>query len=106
MVKKPDEDGFLLNIPNQEQFKKSLVELDSVVGELLDFLEIENLKNEYEIMLISEYEFMEVNHSISPNLILFQEGLLSTRKLQEVITLILNTVKHLQWQIIKLLMFM
>ena len=67
--------------PHSEQFKKSLFELDSVVGELLDFLESENLNYDYEIMLISEYGFMEVNHSISPNLTLLQEGLLSTRKI-------------------------
>ena len=34
-------------------------------------------------MILSEYNFNEVNNSVSPNLILRQHGLLSTRRIEE-----------------------
>ena len=71
------------NGPNSEQFKKSLKEIDSAIGELIDFLDSKNLRKDYEIMLLSEYSFSHVNNSISPNLILRQNGLLATRKIFE-----------------------
>ena len=64
------------------EFKKSLQELDSVIGKLLDFLDLNDLKNDYEIMLVSEYSFSNVNKSISPNLILRQQELLKTRQIK------------------------
>jgi len=39
--------------------------------------------NTYEIMILSEYNFNEVNNSVSPNLLLRQHGLLSTRRIEE-----------------------
>lgn len=70
------------NGPQSDEFKKSILELDGVIGSLLSFLEENNLK-EYEIMIVSEYGFNKVNKSISPNLILRQNGLLSVRKIKE-----------------------
>lgn len=71
------------NGPKSEEFKKSLLELDKIIGSLLSFLEENNLHKEYEIALLSEYGFNEVNKSVPPNLILRQSGLLSVRKIKE-----------------------
>jgi len=71
------------NGPKSEEYKKSLLELDKVIGSLLSFLEENNLLKEYEIMLLAEYGFNEVRKSIAPNLILRQNGLLSVRKIKE-----------------------
>ncbi|MBI5146886.1 MAG: alkaline phosphatase family protein [Thaumarchaeota archaeon] len=71
------------NGPESEEFKASLLELDKVVGSLLSFLEENNLFKEYEIAILSEYGFNSVTSSVSPNLILRENGLLSVRKIKE-----------------------
>lgn len=68
------------NGPTSEEFKKSLLELDKIIG---SFLEENNLLKEYEIVLLSEYGFNQVDKSVSPNLILRESGLLSVRKIKE-----------------------
>ena len=68
--------------PNSDEFKKSVDELDILIGDFLLFLNQE-YPNTYEIMILSEYNFNEVNNSISPNLLLRQHGLLSTRRIEE-----------------------
>lgn len=68
--------------PQSKEFQKSLVELDNLIGELLAFLESDNLQDEYEIMILSEYSFENVNKSISPNVILRDEGLVATRQIE------------------------
>ena len=67
--------------PESNEFKESVIELDSLLGNFSLFLD-EEFKNEYEIMILSEYTFNSVNRSISPNLILRQHGLLSTRRIE------------------------
>jgi len=69
------------NGPDSVEFTHSLSEIDTILGIFFAFLEEENLTNEYEIMLISEYGFNKVNESISPNMILNQNNFLSTRKI-------------------------
>ena len=66
--------------PNSVEFEKSVNELDDLLGDLLNFLN-ENFPDTYEILLISEYNFNTVKKSISPNLILRESGLLSTRRI-------------------------
>jgi predicted AlkP superfamily pyrophosphatase or phosphodiesterase len=68
--------------PASNEFKISLKEVDEFVGEILSFLEANHLTNEYGIMILSEYGFFTVNHSISPNLILRENKLLSIRKIK------------------------
>lgn len=68
--------------PTSKEFEKSVIELDDLIGEFLNFLNKE-LPNTYEILLLSEYSFNQVKKSFSPNLILRQHGLLSTRRIQE-----------------------
>ena len=68
--------------PESIEFQKSIMELDSLVGELVSFLDSEKLDDEYEIMIVSEYSFEKVNKSISPNVILRDEGLLKTRHIE------------------------
>jgi predicted AlkP superfamily pyrophosphatase or phosphodiesterase len=68
--------------PNSDEFKKSVDELDALIGDFLLFLNQE-YPNTYEIMILSEYNFNEVNNSVSPNLLLRQHGLLSTRRIEE-----------------------
>lgn len=70
------------NGPGSAEFKASLREVDGLVGEILSFLETNNLNNEYDIVILSEYGFSEVNHSVSPNLLLYENGLLSVRKIK------------------------
>jgi len=64
--------------PNSDEFRKSILELDKILGNFIEFLNSSGI-NEYEIILLSEYGFNSVNCSLSPNLILRNEGLLSTR---------------------------
>jgi len=68
--------------PNSNEFNASLQQVDSLIGEIMSFLEANNLTNEYNILILSEYGFFEVNNSISPNLLLRQNGLLSVRKIK------------------------
>ncbi len=68
--------------PQSNEFQKSLVELDNIIGELLEFLDSNNLQHQYDIMILSEYSFEKVNKSISPNVILRDEGFLSIRKIE------------------------
>lgn len=64
--------------PDSDEFRTSLVELDNLVGKMIN--EIDSLSiQDTEIMLLSEYGFSKVNKSLSPNIILRNEGLLSTR---------------------------
>ena len=66
--------------PESDQFSKSINELDELIG---DFNSFENhYKDQYEIMILSEYGFNSVNESISPNKILKNNGLLHTRTIQ------------------------
>ncbi len=67
--------------PQSNEFKQSLIEIDNVIGDLIDFLDANEFGNEYEIMIHSEYGFNDVNHSLSPNILLRQNGLLSTRNI-------------------------
>ena len=66
--------------PNSLEFKKSVAELDDIIGDFLIFLENE-FPNTYEIMILSEYTFNNVNTSLSPNLILRDNDFLSTRRI-------------------------
>jgi len=68
--------------PESTEFKNAVNELDDIIGDFLLFLNQE-FPNTYEIMILSEYNFNEVNNSISPNLILRENGLLSTRRIEE-----------------------
>ena len=68
------------NGPESQQYKKSIAELDDLIGEFLRFLDSQ-FKDEYEIIILSEYNFNTVKHSISPNQILKNEGFLKTRKI-------------------------
>ena len=65
--------------PNSSEFKKSVLEVDKLIGNLEDFLKTEKL--DYEIIIISEYGFNQVNNSISPNRILNENKLLLTRNI-------------------------
>ena len=65
--------------PDSNEFEKSLGELDSLVGQLIEFLDYHNLKDQYEIMILSEYSFENVTNSVSPNVILRDKGLLKVR---------------------------
>ena len=67
--------------PESDEFKESVIELDNLLGNFSLFLDQES-KNEYEIMILSEYTFNSVTKSISPNLILRKYGLLSTRRIE------------------------
>jgi predicted AlkP superfamily pyrophosphatase or phosphodiesterase len=67
--------------PESNEFKESVIELDELLGDFLLFLD-QDFKNEYEIMILSEYTFNSVNKSISPNLILRQHGLLATTRIE------------------------
>ncbi len=64
--------------PESDEFRQSILELDKILGDFVEFLNSSGI-NEYEIVLLSEYGFNSVNSSLSPNLILRNEGLLSTR---------------------------
>ena len=65
--------------PESIEFQKSLLEVDELIGNLIDFLQSEKL--EYEIIILSEYGFNQVNNSISPNIILNDNSLLQTRNI-------------------------
>lgn len=67
--------------PQSNEFKQSLVEIDNMIGDLLDFLDTNKFGDTYEIMIHSEYGFNEMNHSLSPNILLRQNGLLSIRNI-------------------------
>lgn len=67
--------------PQSDEYKKSLIELDELVGNFVMFLNSKNFDAEYELMIISEYGFNKVNNSLSPNIILRDEGFISTRKI-------------------------
>ncbi len=67
--------------PDSDEFKESIIELDNLLGDFSLFLDQE-FKNEYEIMILSEYTFNSVTKSFSPNLILRKHGLLSTRRIE------------------------
>ena len=69
--------------PESNEFRESVIELDNLLGDFLLFLD-QDFKNEYEIIILSEYTFNSVNKSISPNLILRQHGLLTTRRIEAV----------------------
>jgi len=69
--------------PTSNEYKKSLIELDEIIGNLILFLNSKKIDKEYELMIVSEYGFNEVNESISPNVILRNEGFLSTRKIDD-----------------------
>jgi predicted AlkP superfamily pyrophosphatase or phosphodiesterase len=66
--------------PDSLEFKKSVADLDDIIGDFLIFLENE-FPNTYEIMILSEYTFNNVNASLSPNLILRDNDFLSTRRI-------------------------
>ena len=68
--------------PESDEFKKSVDELDGLIGDFLLFLN-QQFNDTYEIMILSEYTFNEVNKSVSPNLLLRQQGLLSTRRIED-----------------------
>ena len=68
--------------PDSNEFKESLSELDDLIGNFSLFLNQE-FQDTYEILILSEYGFNNVNKSISPNLLLRQHGLLSTRRIEE-----------------------
>ncbi len=65
--------------PDSDEFRTSLIELDNLVGKMINELESFNIYKDIEIMLLSEYGFSKVGRSLSPNIILKNEGLLSTR---------------------------
>lgn len=71
------------NGPQSVEFKRSLIELDEIIGDFIEFLNSNKLTNEYEILLLSEYGFFEVNRSLSPNIILRNEELLSIRNIKD-----------------------
>ena len=63
--------------PESSEFENSILEVDKLIGDLIGFLESDNM--DYEIMIISEYGFNQVNNSVSPNTILNENSLLQTR---------------------------
>ena len=63
--------------PESSEFENSILEVDKLIGDLMGFLESDNM--DYEIMIISEYGFNQVNNSVSPNTILNENSLLHTR---------------------------
>ncbi|MCH1607874.1 MAG: alkaline phosphatase family protein [Nitrosopumilus sp.] len=65
--------------PDSVEFEKSISEVDELIGNLIDFLQLEKMK--YEIIILSEYGFNQVNNSISPNIILNENSLLQTRNI-------------------------
>jgi predicted AlkP superfamily pyrophosphatase or phosphodiesterase len=67
--------------PDSNEFSKSVYELDNLIGDFRNFLN-EEFPDTYEILLISEYAFNDVKKSASPNLLLRQNGLLSTRRIE------------------------
>jgi len=67
--------------PDSDEFKESVMELDNLLGDFSLFLN-QKFNDEYEIIILSEYTFNSVSKSISPNLILRQAGLLSTRRIE------------------------
>jgi len=64
--------------PSSNEFKQSLFELDNIIGDLIEFLN-SSVQNEYEIIIHAEYGFFDVKNSISPNIILRDNGMLATR---------------------------
>ncbi len=68
--------------PESIEFKKSVIELDDLIGDFMLFLN-QKYQNTYGMMILSEYTFNDVNTSISPNLLLRQHGLLSCRRIEE-----------------------
>ena len=65
--------------PDSAEFEKSLSEVDELIGNLIDYFQLE--KMEYEIIILSEYGFNQVDNSISPNIILNENSLLQTRNI-------------------------
>ena len=65
--------------PDSVEFEKSLSEVDELIGNLIDYFQLE--KMEYEIIILSEYGFNQVDNSISPNIILNENSLLQTRNI-------------------------
>ena len=59
--------------PDSAEFEKSLSEVDELIGNLIDYFQLE--KMEYEIIILSEYGFNQVDNSISPNIILNEYSL-------------------------------
>ncbi len=65
--------------PDSSEFQKSLSEVDELIGNLINFLHLEEM--EYEIIVLSEYGLNQVDNSISPNIILNENSLLQTRNI-------------------------
>tara|TARA_Y100000590_G_scaffold361534_1_gene418247 strand:- start:3891 stop:5195 length:1305 start_codon:yes stop_codon:yes gene_type:complete len=65
--------------PDSSEFKDSVLEVDKLLGDLKEFIDTEKL--DYEIIIISEYGFNQVNNSLSPNRILNENKLLEFRKI-------------------------
>jgi len=61
--------------PSSPQAKKARVEIDNLVGELIDFFE----KRGVEILILSEYAITEVNQAIPLNRVLRKHGLLKIK---------------------------
>ena len=68
--------------PRSDEFRKSVEDVDKQFADFIEFLKKSKNDSVYDILVVSEYGFYEVNKSLSPNLILRNNGLLSTRKIQ------------------------
>jgi len=67
--------------PQSNEFKNSLLELDNLVGIMINELKDQRVFGEIDFMLLSEYGFSKVNKSISLNVALRNAGLLSVRNI-------------------------
>jgi len=68
--------------PKSDEYRKSIEDVDKEVADFIEFLKKSKNDSAYEILIVSEYGFNQVNKSLSPNRILRNNELLSTRKIQ------------------------
>lgn len=69
--------------PDSEQARQSVRELDRVVGEFVEDLEERNLKDDTQLVILSEYAFRPVNRPIHINQILNENGYVSVKQVQD-----------------------
>ncbi len=64
-----------------QSLKQELKNVDELVGQILKTIEDNDMQDDTTIIGLSEYPFYDVSSSLSPNLILRDNGLLSVRKI-------------------------
>lgn len=69
--------------PDSEPARKSVKELDEVIGRFVEELEKRGLKDETRIVLLSEYNFKPVNRPVYINRLLNESGYLATNRVQD-----------------------